>query len=155
MKPWSAPPGVTAGPETRYVTFESTKVAFAMPPKLDQKPGRKLNGAWMANSMPFRLPPVPFSMLEMVQAWPSTFDAAGELGLMIEVGRPVEAKVPVRCINSAGGYRFFTPTAVETNKKYADYDAVTIPDVGHYPKLEKPKEFNEKLRDVLKGLSKK
>jgi pimeloyl-ACP methyl ester carboxylesterase len=28
-------------------------------------------------------------------------------------------------------------------------------DVGHYPMLEKPKEFNEKLRDVLKGLSKK
>ena len=66
-----------------------------------------------------------------------------------------EAKVPVRCINSAGGYKFFTPTAVETNKKYADFDAVTIPDVGHYPMLEKPKEFNDKLRDVLKGLSMK
>jgi pimeloyl-ACP methyl ester carboxylesterase len=66
-----------------------------------------------------------------------------------------EAGVPVRCINSAGGYQFFTPTAVETNKKYADFGAVTIADVGHYPMLEKPKEFNEKLRDVLKGLSKK
>ncbi|MBN9521694.1 alpha/beta hydrolase [bacterium] len=65
------------------------------------------------------------------------------------------AGVPVRCINSSGGYQFFTPTAVETNKKYADFDAVTIPDVGHYPMLEKPKEFNEKLRDVLKGLAKK
>jgi pimeloyl-ACP methyl ester carboxylesterase len=66
-----------------------------------------------------------------------------------------EAGVPVRCINSAGGYQFFTPTAVETNKKYADYDAVTIADVGHYPMLEKPKEFNEKLREVLTGLSRK
>ncbi|MBP3957323.1 alpha/beta hydrolase [Gemmata sp. G18] len=66
-----------------------------------------------------------------------------------------EAGVPVRCINSAGGFPFFTPTAVETNKKYADYDAVTIADVGHYPMLEKPKEFNEKLRDVLKGLAAK
>ncbi|AMV23672.1 Sigma factor SigB regulation protein RsbQ [Gemmata sp. SH-PL17] len=66
-----------------------------------------------------------------------------------------EAGVPVRCINSAGGYQFFTPTAVETNKKYADYDAVTISDVGHYPMLEKPKEFNEKLQDVLKGLAAK
>jgi pimeloyl-ACP methyl ester carboxylesterase len=66
-----------------------------------------------------------------------------------------EAGVPVRCINSAGGYQFFTPTAVETNKKYADYAAVTIPDVGHYPMLEKPTEFNEKLRDVLKGLTAK
>ena len=66
-----------------------------------------------------------------------------------------EAGVPVRCINSAGGFPFFTPTAVETNKKYADYDAVTIADVGHYPMLEKPKEFNQKLRDVLKGLAAK
>jgi pimeloyl-ACP methyl ester carboxylesterase len=66
-----------------------------------------------------------------------------------------EAGVPVRCVNSAGGYQFYTPTAAETNKKYADFDAVTIADVGHYPMLEKPKEFNDKLRDVLKGLSKK
>ena len=66
-----------------------------------------------------------------------------------------EAGVPVRCINSAGGYQFFTPTAVGTNKKYADYDAVTIPDVGHYPMLEKPTEFNEKLRGVLRGLTAK
>jgi sigma-B regulation protein RsbQ len=61
-----------------------------------------------------------------------------------------EARVPVRCINSAGGYQFFTPTAVDINKKYADYNAVTIPEVGHYPMLEKPAEFNAKLRDVLK-----
>src|SRR6201988_345533 len=61
-----------------------------------------------------------------------------------------EAKVPVRCINSAGGYKFFIPTAVETNKKYADFGAVTIDGVGHYPMLEKPDEFNHKLRDVLK-----
>lgn len=64
-----------------------------------------------------------------------------------------EAGVPVRCVNSAGGYKYFTPTAVTTNKKYADYDAVTIPDVGHYPMLEKPTEFNEKLREVLKSLA--
>jgi pimeloyl-ACP methyl ester carboxylesterase/nicotinamidase-related amidase len=61
-----------------------------------------------------------------------------------------EAKVPVRCINSAGGYQFFTPTDVETNKKYADFGAVTIGGVGHQPMLEKPDEFNRKLRDVLK-----
>jgi pimeloyl-ACP methyl ester carboxylesterase len=60
-----------------------------------------------------------------------------------------EAKVPVRCINSAGGFKLFTPTAVETNKKYADFAAVTIDGVGHYPMLEKPDEFNRKLRDVL------
>ena len=66
-----------------------------------------------------------------------------------------EAKVPVRCINSAGGYKFFTPTAVETNKKYADFGAVTIDGVGHYPMLEKPDEFNRKLRDVLEEFATK
>jgi pimeloyl-ACP methyl ester carboxylesterase len=60
-----------------------------------------------------------------------------------------EAGTPVRCINSAGGYQFFTPTAVEINKKYADFKAVTIEGVGHYPMLEKPAVFNQKLRDVL------
>jgi pimeloyl-ACP methyl ester carboxylesterase len=61
-----------------------------------------------------------------------------------------EAKVPVRCINSAGGYAFFRPTDNKVNKKYADFDAVMIDAVGHYPMLEKPAEFNEKLREVLK-----
>ena len=61
-----------------------------------------------------------------------------------------EAKAPIRCINSGGGYRFFAPTAVEINKKYADYNAVLIDAVGHYPMLEKPAEFNQKLREVLK-----
>jgi pimeloyl-ACP methyl ester carboxylesterase len=61
-----------------------------------------------------------------------------------------EAKTPVRCINSAGGFQFFTPTDAEVNKKYADYRAVTLEGVGHYPMLERPAEFNQKLRDVLK-----
>jgi pimeloyl-ACP methyl ester carboxylesterase len=66
-----------------------------------------------------------------------------------------EAKVPVRCINSAGPFQFFTPTAVEINKKYADYGAVTLEGVGHYPMLEKPAEFNQKLREVLKEFAAK
>ena len=66
-----------------------------------------------------------------------------------------EAKVPVRRINSAGGYKFFTPTAVETNKKYADFGAVIIEGAGHYPMLEKPDEFNPRLRDVLKEFATK
>jgi pimeloyl-ACP methyl ester carboxylesterase len=63
-----------------------------------------------------------------------------------------EAGVPVRCINSAGGFQYFTPTDSDVNKKYADYKAVLIESVGHYPMLEKPDEFNQKLRDVLKDL---
>jgi hypothetical protein len=66
-----------------------------------------------------------------------------------------EAKVPVRCINSSGGFKFFTATDVGVNKKYADYDAVFIEEVGHYPMLEKPREFNQKLRDVLKEFATK
>jgi pimeloyl-ACP methyl ester carboxylesterase len=61
-----------------------------------------------------------------------------------------DAKVPVRCINSSGGFQFFIPTAIEVNKKYADFNAVTMEGVGHYPMLEKPAEFNQKLREVLK-----
>jgi pimeloyl-ACP methyl ester carboxylesterase len=61
-----------------------------------------------------------------------------------------EAKTPIRCINSAGGFQFFTPTSVANNKKYADFDAVMIENVGHYPMLEKPDEFNQKLKTVLK-----
>jgi pimeloyl-ACP methyl ester carboxylesterase len=61
-----------------------------------------------------------------------------------------DAKVPVRCINSGGGFAFFAPTAPDINKKYADFKAVTIDNVGHFPMLEKPAEFNEKLREVLK-----
>ena len=66
-----------------------------------------------------------------------------------------EAKVPVRCINSAGGFQFFTPTAVDINKKYADFNAVTIENVGHYPMLERPDEFNQKLREVLQEFATK
>jgi pimeloyl-ACP methyl ester carboxylesterase len=66
-----------------------------------------------------------------------------------------EAKVPVRCINSAGGFQFFNPTATDINKKYADFNAVTIDDVGHYPMLEKPDEFNKKLKEVLKEFAAK
>ena len=66
-----------------------------------------------------------------------------------------EAKVPVRCINSGGGYAFFKATAVEINRKYADFTAVTIDAVGHYPMLEKPDEFNRALRDVLKEFAAK
>jgi pimeloyl-ACP methyl ester carboxylesterase len=63
-----------------------------------------------------------------------------------------EAGVPVRCINSAGPFQHFVPTASDVNKKYADFKAVLIESVGHYPMLEKPEEFNQKLREVLKDL---
>ena len=66
-----------------------------------------------------------------------------------------EAGVPVRCINSGGGFQFHRPTEVDANKKHGDFGLVTIDDVGHYPMLEKPKEFNETLKKVLAEFAKK
>ena len=66
-----------------------------------------------------------------------------------------DAGTPVRCINSGGGYKFFAPTAVEINKKYADFNAVIMDGVGHYPMLEQPVEFDRRLRDVLKEFAAK
>ena len=76
---------------------------------------------------------------------------------IIQGGDPLlkDAKKPVRCINSAGGYAFFNPTDIAANKKHADYNAVFIESVGHYPMLEKPAEFNQKLREVLKEFAAK
>jgi pimeloyl-ACP methyl ester carboxylesterase len=62
------------------------------------------------------------------------------------------AKVPVRCINAVPTLPLAMPTAVDVNRKYADFDVVLLDGVGHFPMLEKPEEFNGKLRDVLKGL---
>ncbi len=63
------------------------------------------------------------------------------------------AKVPVRCINAAPGtLQFAMPTAVETNRRHGDFDVVLVEGVGHFPMLEKPKEFNEKLAEWLKKL---
>jgi len=62
-------------------------------------------------------------------------------------------RVPVRCVNAVPhpprGFR----TSVETNRKYADFDAVLIDGVGHYLMLERPEEFNTKLRGVLDKLT--
>jgi pimeloyl-ACP methyl ester carboxylesterase len=100
-----------------------------------------------------------------VKKWLATKAAAQDPKMAIALMRDLfaldqkkalkEAGVPVRCVNSAGGFQFFTPTAPEVNKKYADYGVVTIADVGHYPMLEKPVEFNQKLRDVLKEFAAK
>ena len=78
------------------------------------------------------------------------------MGLMRAFGRVDlkslfrEAKVPVRCINAApGAFKFGIPTAAAVNKRYADFEVVIIEGTGHFPMLEKPAEFNRKLRTVL------
>jgi len=62
------------------------------------------------------------------------------------------ARVPVRCINAAPRPPWGPATAVETNRKYGDFDAVIMDTVGHYLMLERPAEFNAKLLDVLAAL---
>jgi pimeloyl-ACP methyl ester carboxylesterase len=64
------------------------------------------------------------------------------------------AKVPVRCLNVAPGEEGGLRTNVEGNRKFGDFDAVMLQDVGHFPMLEQPEKFNELLRTVLKALPK-
>jgi pimeloyl-ACP methyl ester carboxylesterase len=66
-----------------------------------------------------------------------------------------QAKVPIRCINSAPGFQFAVPTAIQVNRKYSDYNAVIMEGTGHFPMLERPEEFNTKLREVLKEFAAK
>src|SRR3954463_10845023 len=75
-----------------------------MPPKLDRRPGRNLNGAWTATSTPFRVAPLPLTIVEIVQfvaARIAGFSAAGDEATSTETGRPVESKLPV--VFSASG----------------------------------------------------
>jgi pimeloyl-ACP methyl ester carboxylesterase len=60
-----------------------------------------------------------------------------------------EARVPIRAINAAGG----SPTRIETNRKYADFDAVTVPDVGHYLHMTRPAEVNPLLLEAIAGIA--
>ena len=61
-------------------------------------------------------------------------------------------KVPIRCINAAPYPPTNTETKLETNRKYADFDAIIMPHTGHFPMLEHPKEFNSHLRKTLSNL---
>jgi pimeloyl-ACP methyl ester carboxylesterase len=57
-----------------------------------------------------------------------------------------DCPVPVRCINSAAP----NVTKVEINRKYAPgFEVVLIDDVSHFLMLEKPVEFNQRLRRLI------
>jgi pimeloyl-ACP methyl ester carboxylesterase len=62
-----------------------------------------------------------------------------------------DAGAPVRCINATPGQRAAMTTKVESNRKYGDFDAVLMEGVGHYLHLERPEEFNARLREVVAG----
>jgi pimeloyl-ACP methyl ester carboxylesterase len=60
-----------------------------------------------------------------------------------------EAGVPIRAINAAQP----NPTRVDTNRKYADFDAVLMEGVGHYPHMSRPEEFNPLLLEAIAELT--
>lgn len=62
------------------------------------------------------------------------------------------AGVPIRAINAKPPIA--PPTALESNRKYADFDAVLMDGVGHFLQLEKPKEFNALLSRFAAELAK-
>ena len=57
------------------------------------------------------------------------------------------AGVPIRAVNST-----LWPTDPEVNRKYADFEAVLMEDVGHFLMQEAPEEFNLHLRAVISDL---
>lgn len=86
-------------------------------------------------------------------------DRSAALGLMKDFATVDEAAllaavdVPVRAINASPNPPMQPDTAIETNRKYADFDAVTIDGVGHYLQLEAPLEFNRHLRRIVEELA--
>lgn len=62
-------------------------------------------------------------------------------------------EVPIRCINARPEDGRGMPTAVETNRRYADFEVALMDGVGHYPQLEMPEQFNRLLLDLLSELT--
>jgi pimeloyl-ACP methyl ester carboxylesterase len=62
-----------------------------------------------------------------------------------------DAGAPVRCINAAPRGPASLETKTASNRKYGDFDAVLMDGVGHYLHLERPGEFNARLREILAG----
>jgi pimeloyl-ACP methyl ester carboxylesterase len=75
--------------------------------------------------------------------------------LMLDFGRIdmvawfQQAGVPIRAINAATP----NPTQIETNRKYADFDAVLMEGVGHYPHMTRPEDFNPLLLQAIDGMT--
>lgn len=78
------------------------------------------------------------------------------MALMKDFGRVdmprlfAEAAVPIRAINASGPNR----TEIKTNRKYADFDAVLMDDVGHYLQMTRPRQFNPLLLQTIEEILK-
>jgi pimeloyl-ACP methyl ester carboxylesterase len=60
-----------------------------------------------------------------------------------------DAGVPIRAINAAQP----NPTRTASNRKYAEFDAVLMDGVGHYPHMTRPEEFNRLLLEAIAELT--
>jgi pimeloyl-ACP methyl ester carboxylesterase len=59
-----------------------------------------------------------------------------------------EAGVPIRAVNAATP----NPTAVETNRKYADFEVELLENVGHYLHMTRPEQFNPLLLNAIEDV---
>lgn len=75
------------------------------------------------------------------------FDSADFAAMMSK------AKVPVRCINAVPYNEVSPKTEVDINRKYGDFKVILMEDVGHFPMLERPKEFTELLKEAIRQTS--
>jgi pimeloyl-ACP methyl ester carboxylesterase len=86
-------------------------------------------------------------------------DRAAALGLLrglegFELAQALQgAGVPVRVINAAPSGNAGLPTAVEKNRRLADFDALLLEDPGHFPMLEQPARFLPLLSRWIEELS--
>jgi pimeloyl-ACP methyl ester carboxylesterase len=60
-----------------------------------------------------------------------------------------DAGAPVRCINAVPRGPMALETRTANNRKYGDFDAELMEGVGHYLHLERPGEFNARLREIV------
>jgi pimeloyl-ACP methyl ester carboxylesterase len=97
-------------------------------------------------------------ILDWIQARALRTDRGAALGLLrglegFELRDALrEAGVPVRVINAAPRAGNMLVTAVEENRRYADFDAVLLEGTGHFPMLERPSEFRAQLRRWIDAL---
>ena len=135
-------------------------VEFSAPPDVADRMVRKFEddfeGAWtrfMSGFFADRDSEVLASILKN----PDGADRKAAIALLVAYNRfdwksaLAAAGVPVRAINAADPYE----TAVKINRKYGDFDAVMMSDVGHFLMLEKPAEFNRHLRVMIDQMREK
>ncbi len=81
-----------------------------------------------------------------VSLWDYYFKA--DFGQMMK-----DAKVPIQCVNAAPYNEHSQQTREDINRKYGDYKAIQMKDVGHFPMIEKPKAFNKLLIKAIESIT--